>query len=91
MVVHRTALKTLRIHRVRVIHHQRESHRTQRDCENVKLYLYLSGILGGLLRAKTVCASAQQKQSIHYNMHSLYGLQEAKASARSGLLKHTNQ
>lgn len=42
------------------------------------------GILGGLLRAKTVCASAQQKQSIHYNMHSLYGLMEAKASARSG-------
>uniref|UniRef100_A0A7N6BX32 P-type domain-containing protein n=1 Tax=Anabas testudineus TaxID=64144 RepID=A0A7N6BX32_ANATE len=30
---------------------------------------------------KTVCASAQQKQSLHYNMHSLYGLLEAKASA----------
>uniref|UniRef100_A0A7N9ALJ1 Alpha glucosidase 2 n=1 Tax=Mastacembelus armatus TaxID=205130 RepID=A0A7N9ALJ1_9TELE len=28
-----------------------------------------------------VCATAQQKQSIHYNMHSLYGLMEAKASA----------
>uniref|UniRef100_A0A8C2WRX5 Alpha glucosidase 2 n=1 Tax=Cyclopterus lumpus TaxID=8103 RepID=A0A8C2WRX5_CYCLU len=42
---------------------------------------YTPGILGGLLRAKTLCASAQQKQSIHYNMHSLYGLMEAKASA----------
>lgn len=44
--------------------------------------LLLSGVLGGLLRAKTLCATAQQKQSIHYNMHSLYGLMEAKASAR---------
>ncbi|XP_024914210.1 lysosomal alpha-glucosidase [Cynoglossus semilaevis] len=42
---------------------------------------YTPGILGGLLRAKTVCATAQQKQSVHYNMHSLYGLMEAKASA----------
>ncbi|KAG7486476.1 lysosomal alpha-glucosidase-like [Solea senegalensis] len=44
---------------------------------------YTPGILGGLLRAKTVCATAQQKQSIHYNMHSLYGLMEAKASANA--------
>uniref|UniRef100_A0AAX7VIY0 P-type domain-containing protein n=1 Tax=Astatotilapia calliptera TaxID=8154 RepID=A0AAX7VIY0_ASTCA len=43
---------------------------------------YTPGVLGGLLRAKTLCATAQQKQSIHYNMHSLYGLMEAKASAR---------
>lgn len=42
---------------------------------------YTPGILEGLLRAKTVCATAQQKQSIHYNLHSLYGLMEAKASA----------
>ncbi|KAG8014605.1 Lysosomal alpha-glucosidase [Nibea albiflora] len=42
---------------------------------------YTPGVLGGLLRAKTVCATAQQKQSIHYNLHSLYGLMEAKASA----------
>ncbi|KAL3066467.1 hypothetical protein OYC64_016425 [Pagothenia borchgrevinki] len=42
---------------------------------------YTPGILGGLLRAKTLCATAQQKQSIHYNMHSLYGLMEAKASS----------
>ncbi|KAI4832624.1 hypothetical protein KUCAC02_015586 [Chaenocephalus aceratus] len=44
---------------------------------------YTPGILGGLLRAKTLCATAQQKQSIHYNMHSLYGLLEAKASANA--------
>ncbi|KAF0037092.1 hypothetical protein F2P81_009966 [Scophthalmus maximus] len=43
---------------------------------------YTPGILGGLLRANTLCATARQKQSIHYNMHSLYGLMEAKASAR---------
>uniref|UniRef100_A0A8D3BUX7 Alpha glucosidase 2 n=1 Tax=Scophthalmus maximus TaxID=52904 RepID=A0A8D3BUX7_SCOMX len=42
---------------------------------------YTPGILGGLLRANTLCATARQKQSIHYNMHSLYGLMEAKASA----------
>ncbi|KAM9856764.1 lysosomal alpha-glucosidase [Aulostomus maculatus] len=42
---------------------------------------YTPGVLGGTLRAKTLCATAQQKQSLHYNMHSLYGLMEAKASA----------
>ncbi|XP_051940174.1 lysosomal alpha-glucosidase isoform X1 [Hippocampus zosterae] len=42
---------------------------------------YTPGILGGLLRAKTVCASSLQKQSIHYNLHSLYGLMEGEASA----------
>ncbi|XP_040043282.2 lysosomal alpha-glucosidase [Gasterosteus aculeatus] len=42
---------------------------------------YTPGVLGGLLRAKTVCASAQQNLSVHYNLHSLYGLMEAKASA----------
>lgn len=42
---------------------------------------YTPGILGGLLRAKTVCATAKQKASLHYNIHSLYGLMEAKASA----------
>ncbi|XP_069036870.1 lysosomal alpha-glucosidase [Lepisosteus oculatus] len=42
---------------------------------------YTPGILGGTLRAKTVCASAVQKLSVHYNLHSLYGLMEAMASA----------
>ncbi|XP_030635382.1 lysosomal alpha-glucosidase [Chanos chanos] len=42
---------------------------------------YTPGILGGILRAKTLCASARQKTSTHYNLHSLYGLMEAKASA----------
>ncbi len=40
------------------------------------------GILGGTLKAKTVCASARQKISTHYNIHSLYGLMEAKATER---------
>ncbi|KAJ0051153.1 hypothetical protein NL108_014607, partial [Boleophthalmus pectinirostris] len=42
---------------------------------------YTPGVLGGLLRSKTVCASAQQKLSSHYNLHSLYGLQEARATS----------
>ncbi|XP_063062788.1 lysosomal alpha-glucosidase [Engraulis encrasicolus] len=41
---------------------------------------YTPGVLGGSLRAKTICASAQQQLSSHYNIHSLYGLMEAKAS-----------
>ncbi|XP_056890732.1 lysosomal alpha-glucosidase isoform X1 [Takifugu flavidus] len=42
---------------------------------------YTPGVLGGSLKAKTLCASAQQKLSSHYNLHSLYGLMEAKATA----------
>ncbi|KAI4903325.1 hypothetical protein NFI96_015943 [Prochilodus magdalenae] len=42
---------------------------------------YTPGVLGGSLRAKTVCASARQKITSHYNLHSLFGLLEAKASA----------
>ncbi|XP_037546300.1 lysosomal alpha-glucosidase [Nematolebias whitei] len=42
---------------------------------------YTPGVLGGLLRSKTVCTSAQQNQSTHYNLHNLYGLMEAKATA----------
>lgn len=44
--------------------------------------VFLSGILGGSLKSKTLCVSAQQKLSSHYNLHNLYGLMEAKASAR---------
>ncbi|XP_062304684.1 lysosomal alpha-glucosidase isoform X2 [Osmerus eperlanus] len=42
---------------------------------------YTPGVLGGLLRAKTLCVSSLQKTSSHYNTHSLYGLLEAKASS----------
>uniref|UniRef100_W5L3G3 Alpha glucosidase 2 n=1 Tax=Astyanax mexicanus TaxID=7994 RepID=W5L3G3_ASTMX len=42
---------------------------------------YTPAVLGGSLRAKTVCASARQKLNSHYNLHNLYGLMEAKASA----------
>lgn len=52
---------------------------------------FFSGVLGGLLRSKTLCASAQQKQSTHYNLHNLYGLMEAKATARFGHLTHGHQ
>lgn len=42
----------------------------------------LPGILGGSLKSKTLCVSAQQKLSSHYNLHNLYGLMEAQATAR---------
>ncbi|XP_033822544.1 lysosomal alpha-glucosidase [Periophthalmus magnuspinnatus] len=48
---------------------------------NIENPPYTPGILGGLLRSKTVCASAQQKLSSHYNLHSLYGLHEARATS----------
>lgn len=56
--------------------------------DNIENPPYTPAVLGGLLRSKTVCASAQQKLSSHYNLHSLYGLMEAKAtsSALSRLL-----
>ncbi|XP_078521078.1 lysosomal alpha-glucosidase-like [Lissotriton helveticus] len=47
---------------------------------------YTPAVLGGTLYAKTLCASAQQKASLHYNVHNLYGLMEAKATA-SALIK----
>lgn len=43
---------------------------------------FLAAVLGDSLFAKTVCASAKQKASVHYNLHNLYGLMEAKATAR---------
>lgn len=46
----------------------------------------LAAVLGDSLSAKTVCASAKQKASVHYNLHNLYGLMEAKATARYFLL-----
>ncbi|KFZ60444.1 Lysosomal alpha-glucosidase, partial [Podiceps cristatus] len=47
---------------------------------------YTPAVLGDSLFAKTVCASAKQKASVHYNLHNLYGLMEAKATARGGEL-----
>lgn len=42
----------------------------------------LQGWLGGTLRAATICASAHQFLSTHYDLHNLYGLTEALASHR---------
>lgn len=53
-----------------------------------RMCFFVPGVLGGLLRSKTLCASVQQKLSTHYNIHNLYGLIEAKATARSGPLTH---
>ena len=38
------------------------------------------GITGGVLFHKTVCPSAIQYLSRHYNLHNLYGLMEANAT-----------
>ena len=40
------------------------------------------GVVGGTLRAATICASGHQFLSTHYDLHNLYGLTEAFASHR---------
>ncbi|XP_037349477.1 lysosomal alpha-glucosidase isoform X2 [Talpa occidentalis] len=44
---------------------------------------YVPGVVGGTLRAATICASSRQFLSTHYNLHNLYGLTEAFASHRA--------
>ncbi len=40
-------------------------------------------VIGGQLNSGTVCVSAQQYLSSHYDLHNLYGLTEAMATHRS--------
>uniref|UniRef100_UPI00398EBB98 lysosomal alpha-glucosidase-like n=1 Tax=Pristiophorus japonicus TaxID=55135 RepID=UPI00398EBB98 len=47
---------------------------------------FVPDVLGGSLRSRTICASVKQRSAMHYDVHSLYGLMEAKASA-SALVK----
>uniref|UniRef100_A0A8C0E258 Lysosomal alpha-glucosidase n=1 Tax=Balaenoptera musculus TaxID=9771 RepID=A0A8C0E258_BALMU len=44
---------------------------------------YVPGVVGGTLRAATICASGHQFLSTHYDLHNLYGLTEAFASHRA--------
>ncbi|XP_037013855.2 lysosomal alpha-glucosidase [Artibeus jamaicensis] len=44
---------------------------------------YVPGVVGGMLRAATICASSRQSLSTHYDLHNLYGLSEAQASSRA--------
>uniref|UniRef100_A0A674DQY7 Lysosomal alpha-glucosidase n=1 Tax=Salmo trutta TaxID=8032 RepID=A0A674DQY7_SALTR len=47
---------------------------------------YVPRVVGGQLNTGTLCMSAQQNQSTHYNLHNLYGLTEASAT-HSALVK----
>ncbi|XP_068605748.1 lysosomal alpha-glucosidase [Brachionichthys hirsutus] len=41
---------------------------------------YTPRVIGGQLSSRTLCMSAQQKVSTHYNLHNMYGLSEAFAT-----------
>ncbi|KAI9514722.1 hypothetical protein NQZ68_030911 [Dissostichus eleginoides] len=47
---------------------------------------YTPRVVGGQLNSGTICLSAQQKLSTHYNLHNMYGLTEASAT-HSALMK----
>lgn len=44
---------------------------------------YVPRMVGGRLNSGTLCMSAQQNLSSHYNLHNLYGLTEASATHRA--------
>ncbi|XP_058510602.1 lysosomal alpha-glucosidase-like isoform X1 [Solea solea] len=50
---------------------------------SVFLNLIQTGVGGGELNSGTLCMSAQQRQSTHYNLHNMYGLTEAYATNRA--------
>ncbi|XP_067936400.1 lysosomal alpha-glucosidase-like [Watersipora subatra] len=41
---------------------------------------YTPGVVGGSLSDKTICPSARHHNGVHYNLHSLYGYSELRAS-----------
>ena len=52
------------------------------SCFELSVFFIPVGLDGGKLRARTLCASARQYLSTHYDLHSLYGYSETKASMR---------
>ncbi|XP_077986810.1 lysosomal alpha-glucosidase-like [Glandiceps talaboti] len=51
---------------------------------------YLPAVAGGSLASSTICMSAQQYWSMHYNVHSLYGYSETMAT-HNALLQIRNK
>lgn len=46
---------------------------------NILIFMFLD-VHGDVLYAKTLCPSAQQYLSSHYNLHSMYGYFESQAT-----------
>jgi hypothetical protein len=47
----------------------------------IKSYIFMSlDVLGGNLTSNSLCPSAQQYLSQHYNLHSMYGYFESQVS-----------
>jgi hypothetical protein len=47
---------------------------------NIKNSSFWIDVLGGNLNSKTLCPSAEHYLSSHYNLHSMFGYFEAKAT-----------
>lgn len=49
---------------------------------------YVPAVHGGVLRYFTICPSAKQYLSLHYDLHNMYGMMETKASYNALLASH---
>jgi len=54
--------------------------KTEEKKRSLFTFLLCSDVLGGRLASQTLCPSAQQYLSSHYNLHNMFGYFEAQAS-----------